>query len=75
MEINNISTIDFQSRYCKNEEHNNCSKKWKGLGFTVLCTCNCHIKLDEKNIVLDGPSKSSNTHRRNDILNLSLETD
>ena len=72
---NNRYIIEFQSKYCKKKEHNNCSNIWNGLGFTVTCTCNCHKEIDKKNIVLDGPGKSSNTHRRNDILNLSLETD
>ena len=75
MESNNTCIIEFQSKYCKKKEHNNCKNRWKGLGFTVTCTCNCHKEVDKKNIVLDGPGKSSNTHHRNHILNLSLETD
>ena len=42
---NNTCGIDFQSKYCKQKEHNNCSNKWIGLGFTVTCTCNCHNKI------------------------------
>jgi hypothetical protein len=75
MENNNTCIIEFESKNCKQEQHNNCSNKWIGLGFTVTCICNCHKEIDKKNIVLDGPGKSSNTHRRNDIFNLPLETD
>jgi hypothetical protein len=69
---NNINKIDFKSKECKKEKHKSCDRTWNGLGFTVICTCNCHIELDEKNIVLDGPSKSSNTHCNKDILNLAI---
>ena len=72
---NNTYGIDFQSKYCKQKEHNNCSNKWIGLGFTVTCTCNCHNDVDKKNIVLDEPSKPSNTHCRNQILNLTAKAD
>ena len=75
MESSNKFILEFQSKYCKKKEHNNCSNRWKGLGFVVTCTCNCHKEGDKKNIALDGPSKSSNTHHRNHLLNLSLETD
>ena len=72
---NNTYGIDFQSKYCKQKEHNNCSNKWIGLGFTVTCTCNCHKEINEKNIVLDGPGKSSNTHCSNQVFNLAKEAD
>ena len=72
---NNTCGIDFQSKYCKQKEHNNCSNKWIGLGFTVTCTCNCHKEIYEKNIVLDGPGKSSNTQCSNEILNLAKDAD
>ena len=72
---NNKYILEFQSNQCKKKEHNNCSKQWKGLGFTVICTCPCHIKFNKKNIVLDEPCKSSNTHCRNHILNLTEEAD
>lgn len=75
MEISNRYIIEFQSKYCKQKQHNNCSNKWKGLGFTVTCTCNCHKEVYEKNIVLDGPGKSSNTHCSNQILNRAKDAD
>jgi len=72
---NNTYGIDFQSKYCKQKEHNDCSNKWIGLGFTVTCTCYCHNKINKKNIVLDGPRKSSNTHSGNQVLNLAKDAD
>jgi hypothetical protein len=68
-------SIDFSSIECRNKNHISCKYQWEGLGFTVICTCNCHNKIYEKNIVLEGPGKSSNTHHRNLVPNLSLETD
>jgi hypothetical protein len=72
---NNTYGIDFQSKYCKQKEHNNCSNKWIGLGFTVTCTCNCHKEINEKNFVLDGLGKSSNTYCSNQALYLSKDAD
>lgn len=46
-----------------------------GLGFTITCTCNCHKEIYEKNIVLDGLGKSSNTHCSNQVLNLAKDAD
>lgn len=45
MESNNTCIIEFQSKYCKQKEHNNCSNKWKGLGFEICCNCECHRKM------------------------------
>ena len=75
MESISPSLIEFQSKYCKEKQHNNCSNKWIGLGFTVTCTCNCHKEIYEKNIVLDGPGKSSNMQCSNQILNLAKDAD
>ncbi len=61
MESNNSYIIEFQSKYCKQKEHNNCSNNWIGLGFTVTCTCNCHKEINEKNLVLEEPRNFSNT--------------
>ena len=68
-------SVDFISKECKNKNHFSCNHQWEGFGFTVICTCNCHNEIYEKNIVLDGPGKSSNTHHRNPIFNLSQETE
>ena len=75
MESINRYVLEFQSKYCKKKEHNNCSNKWIGLGFTVTCTCNCHKEIHEKNIVLDEPCKLSNTQCSNQILNLAEDAD
>jgi len=75
MESINRYIIEFQSKYCKRKEHNNCSNIWIGLGFTVTCTCNCHKEIYKKNIVLDGPGKSSNTYCSNQVLNPSKNAD
>jgi hypothetical protein len=36
------STIEFLSKYCKSNNHINCSRIWTGIGFQVICTCSCH---------------------------------
>jgi hypothetical protein len=72
---NNKYILEFQSNQCKKKEHNNCSKQWKGFGFTIICTCNCHKEIYEKNIVLDEPCKPSNTYCSNHILNLTAEAE
>ena len=68
-------SIDFISKECKNNGHFLCSRQWEGFGFTIICSCNCHKEIDEKNIVLDEPCKPSNIHCMNHILNLSVEGD
>ena len=68
-------SIDFISKECRNKNHLLCKHQWEGFGFNVICTCNCHKEIDEKNIVLDGPGKSSNTHCSNHILNLAIEAE
>ena len=73
--LNNMNQIYFINKECKNKNHFLCQHQWIGLGFTITCTCNCHKEIYEKNIVLDGPGKSSNTYHRNHLLNLSLETE
>lgn len=34
--------LDFLSRYCKKEEHNECYGVWYGLGIEASCYCKCH---------------------------------
>jgi hypothetical protein len=57
----NETIIEFYSKYCKNNQHHECLKRWNGLGFEVICSCICHRNITKKNVVLDGPSKSSST--------------
>lgn len=52
----NTILIDFKSKSCKQEQHNGCSNKWNGLGFEVICTCDCHKKM-----MLDESCSLSNT--------------
>jgi hypothetical protein len=68
-------SIDFSSKECRNKNHLLCNYQWEGFGFTVICTCKCHNEIYEKNIVLDGPGKSSNTSYSKDILNPPIEID
>lgn len=58
----NLILIDFISKQCKATQHDECSKRWNGLSFEVICNCNCHKKNNEKNIVLAGRGKSSSTN-------------
>lgn len=67
--------LEFSSKHCKINYHNQCSGKWEGFGFTITCTCYCHNEINKKNIVLDGPRKSSNTHSGNQLLNLAEDAD
>jgi hypothetical protein len=54
--------LEFCSKDCKNDIHAQCHAIWNGLGFEVICNCNCHKKNFEKNIVLGGCRKSSSTN-------------
>jgi hypothetical protein len=40
----NYSRLDFLSRDCRNNDHNECSGLWRGLGLEVYCYCGCHSK-------------------------------
>lgn len=46
--MKSIAVIDFLSRDCKYNEHNNCDNKWSGLGFEVICHCTCHKKKEQQ---------------------------
>jgi hypothetical protein len=41
--LNNTTTmvIDFISKQCKDDRHCECSGRWEGLGFEIICTCKC----------------------------------
>lgn len=41
---NSINEISFKSKECKNKNHSSCSNQWKGLGFQIICNCDCHDK-------------------------------
>jgi hypothetical protein len=36
--------IDFQSRDCKYNQHQNCTCRWYGFGFKFVCSCLWHNK-------------------------------
>ena len=72
---NSINKISFKSKECKHKNHFSCNHQWEGFGFNVICICNCHKEIDEKNIVLDEPCKTSNTQCMNHILNPTAEAE
>lgn len=44
--------LEFMSRECKQNLHNECSSKWEGLGFEIICTCKCsHNKKQNSGMV------------------------
>jgi hypothetical protein len=38
------SILDFLSRHCKVNEHDDCFGRWQGLGLEIYCYCKCHDK-------------------------------
>jgi|RhiMethySRZTD1v2_1073278.scaffolds.fasta_scaffold4460602_2 hypothetical protein len=50
-------SLDFISKECKNNNHSLCKYLWEGLGFQIVCNCECH----DKKIVL-GKMRSYLTH-------------
>jgi hypothetical protein len=40
----NNQILDFESKNCKQNDHNSCASKWHGLGFDIICNCRCHKK-------------------------------
>jgi hypothetical protein len=40
--------IEFVSRECKIGTHRNCRVKWQGLGFEVICRCQCGHKRNSR---------------------------
>jgi hypothetical protein len=53
------SVINFTSKDCKSNRHQNCPMRWDGLGFEFACSCICHYK---KVGVLDEiPQSAANT--------------
>ena len=48
--------IDFISKQCKGGLHQNCYGQWEGLGFEVICGCECgHDKLGQALVEVEGP--------------------
>jgi hypothetical protein len=42
--MNDYYSLDFLGKECKNNYHYLCDGQWKGLGFKVVCNCECHRK-------------------------------
>jgi hypothetical protein len=55
-------TLEFVSRECKNNNHNQCRRKWQGLGFEVICSCKCNHF--EKKVLEEAGRQESNTTLR-----------
>ena len=36
--------LEFCSKLCKINYHSQCSGRWEGFGFQILCKCECHGK-------------------------------
>jgi hypothetical protein len=49
------SIVEFRSRDCKNNNHQNCAGSWNGFGFEVYCSCICHHKKGEVLESVGGP--------------------
>jgi hypothetical protein len=49
------SIVEFRSRDCKNNNHQNCADSWNGFGFEVYCSCYCHHKKEEELESVGGP--------------------
>jgi hypothetical protein len=43
--MSNQDILEFSSKSCKTNFHNQCSGQWKGFGFQIICNCECHKKL------------------------------
>ena len=44
--LSNRVNLDFTSRECKNVAHHTCHNKWEGMGFEIICACNCGHRKD-----------------------------
>ena len=48
----NSTILGFVSKECKINDDSNCNGQWEGLGFRVLCSCNCHKKKENARSVV-----------------------
>ena len=56
-----ITIIDFISKQCKDNLHGECSGRWKGLGFEIICACKCnHNKNDQALEQVEEPFSNTN---------------
>jgi hypothetical protein len=49
------SIVEFRSKDCKNNNHQNCASGWNGFGFEFYCSCYCHHKKEEALVSVGGP--------------------
>ena len=50
--------IDFRSKDCKSNRHQNCASKWNGFGFEIICSCECHKKKEQQHALAEvGPMR------------------
>lgn len=64
--------IDFLSKHCKTNSHDDCHGKWKINDFVILCNCPCHVKMyqileNTENSELCDLKISENRYEYNDI--------
>lgn len=57
----NSSPIEFWSNNCKHKDHNHCASRWYGLGFEIMCKCECHTNRKEEALPLVGRPASNAT--------------
>ena len=53
------SIVEFRSKDCKNNNHQNCAGSWNGFGFEVYCSCYCHYKKGEALESVGGPEANT----------------
>jgi hypothetical protein len=55
------SALEFFSRNCKQELHQECYGGWTGLGIIATCNCRCHKKNGKELAVVESPETSTLT--------------
>jgi hypothetical protein len=55
--------LEFISRECKSGLHTHCSSHWEGLGYEIVCICNCDHKMKkgEASIKVSRPIYNAST--------------
>jgi hypothetical protein len=58
--LSTATGLDFISRDCRNGSHQYCYGKWEGMGFEIICICNCghKIKSDASTIFIEKSQHS-----------------
>lgn len=61
MNNTSITVIDFISKQCKDDRHCECSGRWEGLGFEIICACKCkHDKNSQALEQVEEPFSNTN---------------